>query len=406
MFSNATQAVDWMEQRRFNTRGFLKFHAFMKQIGSPHDAVPSIHIAGTNGKGSTLNYIACALQEAGYKVGTFTSPYLETHFDRICMNHKTIPEDEFLSIVNTYATAFEKHDLNMFEIDMCIAAIYFKDKVDIAIYETGLGGRTDATNVLQPLLSIITNIGMDHWELLGDTYEKIATEKGGIIKPCTPFITGEKKMNCLAIFKELCKIKDSELLILPEVHVQASRDAISFVYQDIKYELKDTPMYQADNICIALEAITWLDEHTKFHVTNQQSKHAIINAKWLGRFEIMSRNPLIIVDGAHNKEGMEALCNSIQCYPDIHVIFTALADKDSDHMIESLLKISDDITICEFDFYRAGTAKTIAKDYPVRIIKDFRAAIQDAITKQGTILITGSLYFISEVRSYLKAQDY
>lgn len=405
MFTKVEDALHWMEERRFNTKGIDVFQTYMNSLNNPQHDIPCIHIAGTNGKGSTLHYISQMLQSANYQVGTFTSPYLESHFDRIRINDQNIPASTFLEIVNIHYQSWCDLQLNMFEIDFVIASLYFqKMKPDFVLYEVGLGGRTDATNVVSPMVSIITNIGMDHMEYLGETYEKIAKEKAGIIKECTPLITAEDKDICLQVFQTICNEKQSTLLKTNKANVHIDDHGLQFSYQMISVKLNNTPLYQENNLCCALETILFLKNEDKITISTQQMQDGLSRSQWKGRFEIVHEQPLVIIDGAHNKEGIEALCASMKPYEDIHIIFSALKDKEHDIMLETLLKISDDITVCEFGFYRSSTCIELAKQYPVRRVKDYRIAIKDALQKKGTILITGSLYFISDVRKYILKQ--
>lgn len=405
MFDKVADALIWLENRRFITKGFDAFQKYLETLGNPQLQIPCIHIAGTNGKGSTLHYLSCILQETGAVVGTFSSPYLETHFDRIRINDINIDEDIFLSIVNSHYQEWMNQELNMFEIDFVIASLYFFEKnVDYAIYEVGLGGRLDATNTVMPLASVITNIGMDHMEYLGNTYEKIADAKAGIIKEKIPLITAEKKHECLAVFQKTCDDMNSEMISAHKASNIKHDHTLSFDYDNLHIHLDNTPLYQAANISCAIETARYLTRAGYQKISDEQLLHGIARSHWKGRFEFISRNPLVIIDGAHNKEGIEALCASMQGYEDIHVIFSALKDKNHDAMLETLLTISDDITVCEFVSYRATTCEDLAKQYPVKMEKDYRIAVDQALTKTGTILITGSLYFISDVRAYLKTK--
>ena len=182
-FQKAEDVIAIIEQRKNRGYGLDHFKQYMASLGNPQNRLRSIHVAGTNGKGSTTNDIRSILQAAGYKVGSFTSPFMITHLDRIRINDQDIREDAFLEITNRFYDSWMEWDLSMFEIDMCIAVFYYlEEQADFCVFETGLGGRKDATNILQPLVSVITNIGMDHMEFLGDTLEKIAGEKAGIVK--------------------------------------------------------------------------------------------------------------------------------------------------------------------------------------------------------------------------------
>lgn len=402
MFKQVEEAVAWMEQRRFITKGIASFKQYMTTLHDPQNTIPCIHIAGTNGKGSTLNYMRSILQEANYRIGTFTSPYLEVHFDRIRINDQNIDAEVFLSLVNSHYEDWISYELNMFEIDFVIASLYFaKEKVDYAIYEVGLGGTTDATNVIQPMVSIITNIGKDHMDLLGNTYEEIATAKAGIIKPYIPLITAEDKAECLYVFQKQCEHKKSELILIEKPPLDFLHSILTFEYDGIFFKCEHTPMYQTMNICCAVEAMIYLRHQKSIEVRDTHIQSGIQKSHWKGRFEIIQQDPMVLLDGAHNLEGVKALCASMQEYPNIHILFSALKDKNHDAMIEELLLLSSDVTVCEFDFYRGTSCEELAKQYPVNIERDYHKAVESALHKEGTILITGSLYFISEIRKYL-----
>lgn len=381
------------------------FKRFMKDFVNIQNQLKVIHIGGTNGKGSTTNYIREVLQNAGYKVGTFTSPALVSRLDIIRINDINISEEDFIKYANRYMDHCLEYDLSMYEIEVFIATMYFyENKVDYVIFEVGLGGELDATNIVYPLVSVNTNIGLDHQEYLGNTYEEIARTKGGIIKDQVAFITGEKKQSCLEVFKELCDTHHCELIKTKEIsHIQLNIDSISFDYNGETYRLLTPARYQCYNASLAIEVLEYLKSKKYVNYSETDLRRGLYHAKWLGRFEIMRRTPLIIIDGAHNKEGIEQFCESARDYPDIKIIFSALKDKDTHSMIEKLLEITDDLTICEFEHARAQKADLLAEDFPVHVEKDWHQAINESLNYEGTLFITGSLYFLSQVRPYLIA---
>lgn len=403
-----SEILQEIEGRRNHGAGIENFRTYLSTIGSPQEKLTCIHIAGTNGKGSTLNYLRSILQHAGYRVGTFSSPYLETHYDRIRINDTYISDTIFNDYYERYHEGWYAYDLGSFEIDTAIAFSYFKDQnVDVCIIEAGIGGRYDCTNVITPIVSVITNIGKDHMDRLGSTLADIAWQKAGIIKPHIPLITSERKKECLDVFQSICEKQKSKLIetlnIIPTSH---SASCIQFTYHDLPITLTQGALYQMDNSACAIEALSQIHNH--FPVSNDDIIEGCKQAQWKGRFETVHTSPLVIIDGAHNEEGVQALVDSLQDFHHVRILFSALKDKDTNKMMKLLCEISNDICVTQFPFYRVKPAKELAEDFPVRIDEDYRHAITEAfIDKETPLIITGSLYFISEVRAYiqeLKAQ--
>lgn len=404
MFIDSKEAIQIIESKRHNHSNLDQFKKIMNELDNPQDSIKSIHIAGTNGKGSTTDYIRSILQNAGYKVGTFTSPYLISHHDRIRINNVNIEDKRLLEYINQTKKYWETYDLNMFDIDMMIASLYFKDEnVDFAIFEVGMGGRLDATNVLnQPLISVITNIGKDHMQFLGDTLEKIAYEKAGIIKENVDCVTASDDKNCIHVFKDVCETKHSNLICIDSIENIKREDGISFDYKKNTYHLKSNASYQCKNAALAIQVIHELNKKKIINLSNEMIVKGISYTEWAGRFEVIRKDPVIIIDGAHNVHGIHALVDSLKGYENIKVIFSCLADKDGKEMLSKLMEISNDITVCDFDFYRADSSKHLAEGMNVKTEKDYQKAIKEALNHNGTLVISGSLYFISIVRKYLK----
>lgn len=404
MFKNCKDAIDAIENRKHNHSGLEQFKKAMDGIGNPQDTLKSIHIAGTNGKGSTTDFVRSVLETTGYKVGTFTSPYLVSHHDRIRINNVNIDDEHLLYYINQTKKYWDKFELSMFEIDMMIASLYFKDEdVDFAIFEVGMGGRLDATNVLKkPLVCAITNIGKDHMQFLGNTLEEIAYEKAGIIKEHVDCISASNHLGCIEVFKTCCESKESTFLGIDEIYDIRQKDGICFKYKEKMYCLRSNASYQCRNAALAIEIIQYLNNKQIIQINDDVLKEGLLNTEWAGRFEVMRKDPLIIIDGAHNEDGIHALVQSMSKYSKIKVIFSCLSDKNGKAMIQELMNISDDITVCEFDFYRADSLNHLSEGMDVKVEKDYQKAILEALEYEGVLLICGSLYFISIVRKYLQ----
>lgn len=402
MFTTVQEVYDFIDAQKDRVYALDGFKRYMKSVGNPQNQLKCIHIGGTNGKGSTTNYIQEVLKAQGYKVGTFTSPFLEKPQDQIRINDQWIADDFIVALANRHMDSWLKAEISKFEIEVYIAIQFFiANHVDYAVFEVGLGGELDATNIVYPLVAVNTNIGLDHIAYLGNTYESIARTKAGIIKECVDYITGETKQECLNIFEEICMQKHSHLIqVQPVKHIQKD-PLVSFEYRDYHIDLNTIAAYQVKNASLALEVLLYLRDNKGVELSDEAIFTGFKNAKWKGRFEIMREKPLVIIDGAHNNDGIDALVESAKDLKDIKIIFTALKDKSTHEMMERLLALTDDITVTEFDFYRSQTAQKLAEDFPVKIDLNWRHAIDEGLKHQGTLLITGSLYFITRVRKYL-----
>jgi len=290
-----------------------------KILKNPHQKFKSIHIAGTNGKGSTAHMIASILQESGYKVGLYTSPHLKDFRERIKINGEKIPENSVIKFVEQHKIAFENISMSFFEYTVAMAFDFFsKEKVDIAILETGLGGKLDSTNIIIPELSIITNIGLDHTNLLGNTIEKIATEKGGIIKPNISAIIGRKQKETNTIFQNIAKEKNSKLIYAEQKTIYSS---------DLKGR------YQKENINTTVTAVELLSKNgwdIKQNSIRNGLLNTVKNTGILGRWQMLQEKPLIICDTGHNSDGIKAITEQIKETPHnkLHFVFGTVNDKN------------------------------------------------------------------------------
>ena len=401
-FSNYDEVVEFINGQKDRVYSLDNFRNYMENLGNPQLILDCVHIGGTNGKGSTTNYIKEVLKQAGYKVATFTSPALYSRLDIIRINDQFIDEQTMVNYANRYVDLWLKYEISMFEIEVFIAIMYFiEQKVDIALFEVGLGGLLDATNIIIPKLAINTNIGLDHVDYLGHDYQSIALNKAGIVKEGIDYLTGETKPECLVVFEKVCQEKHSTLLTLAPITNIIDGNNVSYRYHNYDIILDTPALYQIYNSALALEALLYLKEHQIINFSDDDLLQGMYNARWAGRFEIVNIEPLIIIDGAHNKEGIDAFYECAKKYDKIKIIFSALRDKDYKHMIEKLLSLTDDITICEFEHVRASDAKTLADGFNVKIEPDYKVAIDDAFSHDGTVFVTGSLYFISKVREYI-----
>ena len=359
--------------------------------------IPSIHITGTNGKGSTANYLYNIYLKAGYKVGLYNSPYLNSVDEMISINGKTINKDEYLSIFNEYKESFEKFNLSAFEMQTILAYEIFKRaNLDLVIIEVGMGGYIDATNIITPKLSIITSISLEHTNYLGYSTSEIAYNKAGIIKEKVPVLVGEVDEDAMFAINERARKMKSEIRRIPgyfnekvlENHVIFDCHALKEV------ELNTATMYQARNANIAIEAVQLLNKQLPVseEVVREGLKCKLLDC----RFDWISEN--ILIDGAHNPEAIRCLVDSIKLsvQKPIHVVFACFRDKHFSAMLNILDEISSDITITTFEHPRAKTKDEYLlfletynfADNFVEKVKELSAEFPEDV-----ILVTGGLYF-------------
>lgn len=381
MFDNIKEAVDYIESKRVK-RSFEQFQEIVNKYHFNLNQKNMIHVAGTNGKGSTTNFIKEILMKHGYTVGTFTSPYMLVHNDRICINGEMISDSKLLEIINGLIDIIEIEKLSMFEIDVLIMLRYFNEcDLDYRIIETGIGGLNDKTNVIDSICSVITNIGYDHQFMLGDTLEEIALQKAGIIKTCKPCYIVKQRNQINDIFNRVCEINNSKLHIVEIDNI--TKYPYVFNCLDHIYKLENCGSYQINNASLAITVCNDLIE-----LDNDLVQVALDDFSWPGRFERFGN---IYLDGAHNIDGILALIQTLkdQKLEDVVIVFSALGDKDISEMLE-LLK---DYPVIQASF-EDERLKSDALDF-----KDVFNQVQG---NYKNIVVTGSLHFISAVRKYLK----
>ena len=365
-----------------------------KHLNKPHKKFKSIHIAGTNGKGSTAHMLKSILIESGLKIGLYTSPHLKDLRERIKINGEMISKKDVVSFVNKNKKIFEKIDLSFFEFMVALSFDYFaKKKVDIAIIETGLGGRLDSTNIITPILSIITNISIDHSNLLGNTIEKIALEKAGIIKKNVPVVIG-KKDKTKVIFNRIAKEKKSLI-----------------TYSNKKeYESDLKGKYQAENINTAVTAISVLQKISSFKINSKDITNGLLNTVKntgiLGRWQILKNRPLIICDIGHNVDGIKNVVQQIKSikYRKLHFVFGTVNDKE---ILKILVQLPKDAEyyFCEANIPRAMNCKKLKKlaskyNLTGKEYQNVKEALKSAEMNSDSddlIFIGGSTFVVSEI---------
>jgi len=415
MFKTELEVINWIYS--FSTsrgdRRLDHLHEILAKLNNPHKKLKTVHIAGTNGKGSTVAYIREAFMQAGYKVATFTSPYIICFGERISINNTPISEADLVKYASILKSSLPEStpEYASFDIITLISFLYFAEAaVDIAIYETGIGCRLDSTNVITPLAAVITNVGHDHAELLGDTQLERATEKLGIVKEGIPLFTTEEDPSLLAEFEKVCQEKNAQFYLALEDAELESMDVDGVWFSCLGYKSIRISMHgehQFKNAALAVCVLDYLKVVCGF---DDIYPRQISKATWQGRFEHLQNEPPIVLDGAHNLEGIQALiCTLKKIYPDHKkkFLFSAIATKDAMKMIGLLSEIADRIS-----FTKGTHPQSIAPDDLLKFYKasektaydHYKKAINlelDGLKPNEILVICGSLYFISDARKYL-----
>ncbi len=404
--------------------GLHTIKRLLSSIGDPHKQFPSIHIAGTNGKGSTAAFLASVLTEAGYTTGLYTSPHLLSFNERIMVGSRTIPKKDVVRLT----TLLQKKSrgfasITYFEMVTAMAFLYFAERnVDCAIIEVGMGGRLDATNVISPLLSIITTISKEHEFYLGPTLGHIVQEKAGIIKSKRPVVTGVSQPALIKFLQEKCRTKNSKLYRLGKDFTLMSTSTHTYTYHGMTFNLKGITLglrgnFQAANAALALAAIDIL-KSTSFSIDTKSILHGLNKVHWPGRLELVMRTPLVILDGAHNPDAMNNLMKSILndfTFKRFFLVLGIMEDKNIKKMVGDIVKHAHQIILSRPRMDRAATTKNLAnilegfKLKNFKIIDDVASATQFALTKaqkDDLICITGSLFTVAEAHRFFKQKRF
>ena len=369
----------------------------VNHLKKPHQKFKSIHVAGTNGKGSTSHMLASILQEAGYKVGLYTSPHLKDYRERIKINGKEVSKQFVIGFIKRNQSFFDTNSLSFFEMTVGMAFDYFaKQKVDLAIIEVGLGGRLDSTNVIIPEVSVITNIGKDHTQFLGNTLELIAIEKGGIIKPNIPVVIGETQKETKPIFIELARQNNSRIMF-------ADRE----VNQTFESDLKGS--YQVKNINTALQSIKSLDKK-EFKISTKNIQNGLLNVVkntgLLGRWQTLQENPKVICDTAHNKEGLIYVMKQLkdENYEDLHVVLGFVNDKDLSTIVDLFPKNAN-YYFCKPNISRGLDEDILKKEFAkngyfgnsYKSVNEALKSAKKSAKSSDLIYVGGSTFVVAEI---------
>ncbi len=407
--------------------GLERMNVLLEKLGNPHEDLKVLHVAGTNGKGSVCRYLYEILQAAGYRCGLFTSPFLEVFNERIEFDGSFISDADLqrcsdVVLAMTEEMVAEGHESpTEFEVITAIAFLYFKEKnTDFVVLEVGLGGRGDSTNVVkQPLCSIITSISLDHTDRLGETIEEIAAEKAGIIKEGCPVITGVENEEAMRVLKHKAIEKHTPIFdalqspfeILEET-VEGTRVRAEVLKETYEFTISMVGRHQVQNALTALTAIALLNKRGDFTVTDEQIAEGFKRAKQIGRFEIMEKEPFVILDGAHNPGGAKALKETVlRHFKDKKILMVTgiLADKEVEEVLDSFMDITKDFIATEPDNPRKLPAEELAEKMQKRggHVHCFSKAEEAVSCAQGlyeaydVILFTGSLYLIGKIRGLI-----
>ncbi|WP_270231877.1 bifunctional folylpolyglutamate synthase/dihydrofolate synthase [Lactococcus formosensis] len=418
-------ALEWIHSRlKFNIRpGLTRIEALLKLLGNPEKELSMIHVAGTNGKGSTVAFTRGILEQLDLTVATFTSPFIATFGERMAINGHPIPDDKLIMYVEQLKPLVEAMDkkeklagITEFEIITALAFRYFADeKVDVALIEVGLGGLLDSTNVIQPVATAITTIGMDHMDILGDTLEKIAAQKAGIIKPNTPLVTGKIADEALAVIAQTAQKNQAQ-------HYQYSIDYQVDILENERFNYKDDEihllnleksllgLHQIDNAALAVQLTMIYAHEVGLSLSEAAIREGLRKTFWPARMEEISQEPLTILDGAHNVHAIQRLLENLKnefSGRKITILFSALITKDITEMIKMLQTVDNSkLILTTFDYPKALKLEDFAhlEKENVMLAEDWKStytALKANLKEEDVLLMTGSLYFMSQIRAYI-----
>lgn len=407
--------------------GLERTYKLLEHLGNPERDLKLIHIAGTNGKGSTTSMITEILMGEGYKVGMYTSPFIEEFEERIQINRNNIPKESLAILMDEIKVAVDKvieagyNHPTEFEIITVLMLLYFKkENIDFGVIEVGLGGTLDSTNVIKPIIQVITSISFDHTNLLGNTLEKIAREKAGIIKKGIPTVIYPQQEEVLKVIKNKCFEMDSELYIANNENLKFKNIVnLDKPYQLLKYNneidilLPLLGEHQIINLSVAMQAIEILNNKNIIDISIANIVKSIKNVSWKGRLEVLSNNPYVVIDGAHNIQGIKTLSRNIKKYfkyENLYLILGILADKDVEEMIKIITPMAKKVYSVTPNSIRGELAESL-KDEVSKFNKNCKAfdkyeeayleALNDA-SEKDLILASGSLYMIGDMRKIIR----
>ena len=410
-------------ERIYNLRGGIidlrldRVDRALALFDHPERTFPSIHIAGTNGKGSTSAMLHRILSLAGYRTALYTSPHLVSFTERIKIGEEEISQQDVVGIAEEIRRRTEAADvpLTFFEVVTVMAFIYFaRQRIDLAVVEVGLGGRLDATNVITPLVSVITTVSKDHEAYLGSDLVSIAREKAGIIKPAIPVVCGALSEEVAELVRQIVNDRRSRAFFLGTDFKFSLKNEGFFDYTGIKRHFSKLSVglrgqHQKYNAAIALAALEGIQEHLPTDET--AVRQGLLTVVWPGRLEVMLERPTVIIDGAHNGEGVRALINEIESFQGrrIKLLFAAMADKEWQLMLAGLTDVVDEVIFTKVSMERSADPAEMAKKFSHKVasrtIADSRAGLQTLLNEsrpQDVIIVAGSLYLLGEIRPMLQ----
>jgi dihydrofolate synthase / folylpolyglutamate synthase len=393
---------------------------FSEKLGHPETKFKSIHIAGTNGKGSTSHMLAAILQKAGYKTGLYTSPHLHDFRERIRINGQMIPENKVVAFTEQIVETINSIEPSFFEITVAMAFDWFaEEKIDIAVIETGLGGRLDSTNIIIPEISVITNISYDHMDLLGNTIAQIALEKAGIIKPGVPVVIGEEQSEARGVFLQVADEKGSPLSFASQKRFPGEWRTeknlllvqLTEVHNNTKknFELDLPGLYQLKNLVTVAEVISILNQKG-YHIPDAAMQSGLKQVKSLtgfhGRWDMLHENPLVVTDVGHNEQGMKAIAKQLEntSHEDLHIVIGLVKDKEIEKILQQLPPSA------QYYFTRAQIPRALpetelanraeAMGLKGRSYSRLKEALQAAVSNarpKDLVLVCGSVFLVAEV---------
>jgi len=422
------EALTWLYgfTSRGSKLGLDRITQLLDRLENPHQNISCVHVTGTNGKGSVCHFLGSILASAGYKTGVYLSPHLQRFNERVLINEKEISDTNLIALVQKIQPVVQRLEKEgceptFFELVTALAFLYFNEQhVDVAVIEVGLGGRYDATNVIHPLASVITNISVEHADILGKTLQEIAFEKAGIIKPQTPVVTAAVS----PAFETINDVAAKQQA--PVIHVTKQwwqRQETNTVHQTFRihtpqqtYEVTTHQLgeFQGENISCAIAAAELLQTQ-KWHISNTDIQQGIATAFNPGRMEFFTFPSKILIDGAHNPTGMQNLAHSLQqdfSYPRLHLILSILRDKDIPAMLSQVTPLADAITVTQSTNPRACSPEMLKQfvedsgyTEPITVKQTIAEALKDAIkhaSDDELLVVTGSLFTVGEARDYLQ----
>lgn len=427
---NYQEALAYINDKdKYGSRlGLDSIGRLLELLGNPQKGLNYIHVAGTNGKGSTSSYLAHCLQSAGYKVGLYTSPYLERFNERIQISGIDIPDDDLAEItdmVKEKASQMVEEGLEhptTFEIVTAIGFVYFQqEKTDYVVLEVGLGGRFDSTNIIDySLAAVITTLDYDHTEVLGDTLAKIAYQKGGIIKKDGIVVSYPQEAEAIETLMNISRELNSDFYLTPVENLDVKDETeygstFDFTFEDeLLRDIKISMLgeYQVYNATLAITTLLVLRKKGLVKISNQEIYKGLFDTKWKGRLEVMRRKPTFLIDGAHNLQGITHLAKAIKLFKYNKLILGIgiLKDKDYSSMVELLAPLADKAVVTEVRMPRKLDAELLCKELEkyidqVYVEKDIKKAIDKCIelaNEDDLIVFGGSLYLIGEVRTLVR----